>query len=225
MKKFSSIAACVVAGAVVTGLCQMASAVNTFTESTDVGSLPATASVPAGLNPLNSIAGHIGPAASDPVDMFKIMIDDPSLFSATVSAVSDTLLFLFDKNGMGVLRNDEGQGGGHDPAFPLGSLTGKPAGVYFLAITPYTIEPKNALGLIFPTSYGAGDLDGPTGPGGGSPLTEWTAGTTTDEGSYTIRLTGARSVTAVPEPVTGSLSLLGLGALALATIRRRAASK
>lgn len=223
MGRFSTIVACVVAGAVVAGLCPAASAINTWTEGADAGSLPATATVPTGLNPLDEIRGAVGPASgTDKVDMFKIFIFDPSQFSAIVQGGgADPVLFLFDENGLGLLRNDEGPIG-HSPEFPVGSLTGQLPGIYFLAITPYTVEPFSAGGAIFPTSGGNGVLDGPTGPGGGSPITGWTVGSADDPVNYVITLTGARTVSVVPEPVTASLSVMGLGALVLVARRRRA---
>lgn len=229
MKKFFSIATCVFAGAVVSGFYQEAIAVPIFNEVGDAGSLRSTAAVPTVTSPVTIIHGSIGPRTSDPVDMYKIMIDDTSLFSAEVfGGAVDTVLFLFDANGFGVLRNDEGQGGGHAPELPVGSLTGKPAGVYYLAISVYTVEPESVAGLIFPTSFGSGDIDGPTGAGGGSPLIDWTVGTVsqTESYQYDIQLGGARTaVDAVPEPLTAGLGLMGLGALALVGTRRRAASK
>ncbi|WP_137455119.1 PEP-CTERM sorting domain-containing protein [Halomicronema hongdechloris] len=62
-------------------------------------------------------------------------------------------------------------------------------------------------------------LWGPTGPGGGAPLTGF-AGVSNTSGNYTITLTGAQTIAApaasVPEPsvVMGVLALAGIGFVA-----------
>jgi len=176
----------------------------------DAGDLTGTAQG-TGAGVLTNITGNLG--AND-ADMFLINITNPVAFSA-YGAGGDTQLFLFDLAGMGVLGNDDA-GAGLDAAFPVGSFTGA-AGLYYLAISGFDFDPTSVGGLIFP-SVPFGPVYGPTGPGGGSPISGWGGGSGV-QGAYNISLTGTDSAN-VPEPLT--LSLLGLGLAGLAVRRRRA---
>jgi len=76
----------------------------------DAGDLPATAqTVGTALGPLTAITGSI--ASSTDVDMYKIIIKDPTTFKAwTTGALADTQLWLFDSLGNALWHNDDRPG-------------------------------------------------------------------------------------------------------------------
>jgi hypothetical protein len=100
----------------------------------DAGDLPETAqSTPSGA--LTVIDGVIG---DDDVDMYAIYLPNPAAFTATTvgGASFDTQLWLFDSAGKGVAFNDDSSGGVLSTIDnSSGCLTGRPAGVYYLAIS------------------------------------------------------------------------------------------
>jgi hypothetical protein len=158
---------------------------------------------------LTQILGTLGQSEAD---LFALYLTGGA-FSAQTSANFDTQLFLFDASGFGVLGNDDGSPG-LQARVASAALA---AGTYYLAVSGYNFDPISAGGLIFPSSP-FGPIYGPTGPGGGSPLSGWN-GAGFAGGAYTINLEGAGS--AVPEP--GTLLLLGGGISALVVRRRRRA--
>jgi hypothetical protein len=89
--------------------------------------------------------------------------------------------------------------------------------VYYLAITSFDVDPTSAGGLIVLSSPFTG-VFGPTGPGGGAPISGYSG--TGGMGTYTINLTGAEAsdVAAVPEPAT--VALIGSGLVGLVARRR-----
>lgn len=190
---------------------------DSFAEVGDAGQLPGTAQSTVG-NPLNTITGAIGTLGD--VDMFAIFIDGSVPFFATTvgSALLDPQLFLFDSSGMGVIGTD-------DP-FDLTTLqatltdTALPAGIYYLAINSFNDQPTSVSGLIFPGSNG---VVGPTGPGGGDPITGWSGGGLYS-GTYSITLRGVQggsTTSPIPEPM--SMLLLGSALTGICIAGRRKA--
>ena len=191
----------------------------TWSEVGDAGSLPGTAQgTGAGPGPLTSISGTV--AASGDADMYQIFISSPGTFSATTvgtpGTLNDTQLFLFDAGGLGIYANDD-----TSPTFrstlPAGNANSPTTpGLYYLVISGFDVDPTSSGGEIFDDSFTG--VHGPTGPGGGSPISGYSGGSGT--GTYTINLTGAdpSDVAAVPEPTT--LALLGSGIAGL-VVRRR----
>jgi len=192
------------------------SALGGWVEVGTAGYLPDTAQTILGSGTLDSISGALSDG-DDRADMYKIYISDPLGFSAaTVGTGFDPQLFLFDESGMGVYANDDG-GPGLESLLPAGhAYSPTVAGLYYLAIADYDRDPYSAGGLIFPTSPFA-DVYGPTGPGGGSPITHWIQGTADSPGAYTIQLTGAEYV--IPAP--GAILLASIGAGIVGWLRRR----
>ncbi|MCD0462393.1 DVUA0089 family protein, partial [Roseiconus lacunae] len=152
------------------------------------------------------------------VDVFALLLDGGGTFSATTVGLSDvdTRLYLFDSSGLGIYTNDDADVFTLQSTLPAGdALTPVSAGVYFLAITSFDIDPANASGSLFPIPLFPEALLGPTGPGGGSPVTGWDS--FGEAGDYKIALTGASFIgsnTAVPEPssfLAWSLAIATLG--------------
>ena len=197
---------------------------DTHTEVGDAGQLPATAQgtgIPG--NPLDSITGAIG--STGDADMFAIWIANSAAFSAsTDNAVRtvDTQLSLFDSAGLGVLHNDDGGGIGLASELSVGSLGGA-AGLYYIAVSGWPNDPVSAGGAIFPSTISTGVVLGPTGPGGGSPVTSWGGGGST--GNYRIDLTGTQAAEGVVIPLPAAVwaGLALLGGIGLKRMRRRAA--
>ncbi len=196
----------------------------TFTEIGDAGeTLSSVQEIPEGSLTLDSISGTVLPSnAPNDADLFRIFIDGGGSFSATTvgGAAFDTQLFLFDSNGRGVYTND-------DTANPSSSQSTLPAnnpltptqpGFYYLGISGFNYDPVSANGEIFPaTPFSA--VVGPTGPGGGAPLTNFEG--VNDGGSYNITLTGAR---AVPEPAS-TAGIVAFGALSAGLALKRSRRK
>jgi hypothetical protein len=156
----------------------------------DAGDLPATAQDLTGA-PVDSIRGELA-GDTDVVDMYRLCLDGGGSFSAsTVGGSSvDTQLFLFDSSGRGVYANDDLlENVVKQSLLPAGhSLTPSAQGEYLLAVGIYNLDPQSAGDPIFPA---ATEVVGPTGPGGGRPVTDW-GGRPDDPGGYTLTITGAQ---------------------------------
>jgi hypothetical protein len=168
-----------------------------------------------GVGPLTNIVGTIG--ASDDADLYCIYIYDYLQFRATTvgqpGTLSDTQLFLFDANSMGVTFNDDDIG-------VRSTLTNQwlPGnGFYMIGITGYNRDPVNPAGALIWNNTPFGTERAPDGPGAPGPLAGWVG--TSGTGTYDILLRGA-TFCAVPEP--GTMAALGLGAVALLRRRRKA---
>lgn len=201
------------------------------------GALPGNAEDLTGVY-ATEITGSI-PDTTDPlaVNMFAIDIPVPADFSAiTIGSpfgITDTELFLFDSNGVGVYANDDISGSNTLACLPsvvanpcptaqppgIGPLT---PGIYYLAITRSSNMPVSDLGEIF-TILNSTDVVGPDPTMGGTdPIIGWDGGaftsSDTDLVNYDILPTG---VTA-PEPATWIAT--GAACLLLAMLRRKATS-
>ncbi len=209
--------------------------------SGDTGSSLATAQVTTGNSTLDLIAGTL--ANSPNIDMYAIQITDPAAFSATTysvngnadyllngatHAVQNTMLFLFDSSGRGLVANNDMNSGSTLSALPAGSIAGLTPGIYYLAVSGYATEPyygnPNAVRVFDFNSTNATDVLGPHSPN--RSLAFWeTNPDPGDTGGYAITLTGAATVdyvpTSNPAPEPASLLLCVTGGLGLAATRWR----
>lgn len=203
----------------------------TWSEDTDAGELPGTAATTSGVGALTEISGQA--TGDQDVDMYRICISAPAEFSATTSGtVIDPQLFLFDASGEGVESNDDIVCTvNRQSRLVAGNPDGPTAaGAYYLAIDRWDKEPQSADGAIFPDTCdpGAYIVNGPTGPGGASPITSWNNnGNAGQEGggtSYTISLTGARfcnqqvTIDVKPGSSTNPINLKSKGVIPVAVL-------
>lgn len=198
--------------------------------SEDAGQTLGTAQdISSGTGTLDAISGRI--SSNTDADLFRFFIDDPAAFSATTvggttpdapsEGVIDTQLFLFDVNGFGVEANDDDTSGlTFESTLPAGNpFSPTSPGIYFLGISAFDNDPLSAGGEIFDDTPLA--VVGPTGAGGGSPLTNFDGNGLFPTGSYEIALTGA---TAIPEP-SSILGLLTFGVFGAAAMLKRKRGK
>ena len=145
---------------------------------------------------LESISGSLSEAGD--VDLYQIYLSGNSSFSATTvdGADIDTQLFLFNAaDGSGIYGNDDDDGSFQSTLPAQSPLTPTEAGLYYLAVSSFGDDPLTTSGeTIFsfsdPLNPPAGfPLLEPIGPGGASPLDNWTS-FSSETGDYTISLTG-----------------------------------
>jgi len=183
----------------------------------DAGNLPSGA-LSTGAGPLEAIRGTLNNLE---VDLFAIYIANLSAFSATTvnletaADTDDTILYLFDSNGLGIIGNDDDLTASPPldllSTIPLNSVSGGP-GIYYLAVATFGVFPLSSGGLIFETNA-SGTLLVPTGPGAAFAVTAW-QNESPDESPlfhYRVDLQGAQAATVqqvVPEP--SSLATLSI---------------
>jgi len=174
-----------------------------WAEVGDAGELPNTAQVTSGPSgqPLTSITGTI--SATTDIDLYRIYISQPAEFSAVVSggdaAPFDSVLALFDGEGLGVYFNDDRVVDDGNSELPAGNVNGPMTpGFYYLAIFSDYAYALSGSGtsendLIFPlVNEPWTDVVGATGPGGSAPLSTWFVESTFALGNaYQIGLSGA----------------------------------
>ncbi len=184
--------------------------------SSGAGSLPPTAGKPNGVGPLQLLSGSLegpvidgGKTLPDFEDVYEIFIENPSAFRARTFSSADgggatfnTLLFLFDASGNGLLANDDAFPGEFgSELLPMSndgtgvSITAP--GVYYLAICGAGNRPRSPGGAIF-NLVSPFEISGPDGPGGSLALSEWSGAG--EFGEYTIALEGVRFI---PRAVPG----------------------
>jgi hypothetical protein len=157
-------------------------------EFDDAGDLPPIAQRAEGSGALHAIIGRLT-SASD-VDMFMVEICEPAAFSATTVNTGtefDTILALFDAQGLGVAYNDDSNFS-HQSTLTPAFIT--EPGVYYLAVSRFSRHPVSSGGRIWlPTPY---DTErAPDGPGANDQISHWEDEALAPAGSYIIDLTGA----------------------------------
>ena len=111
---------------------------------------------------LESIFGTISEPGD--VDTYQIFLTGDGTFSATTvdGTDVDTQLFLFDDAGIGVYGNDDAAacGGCFQSELPAGdTLTPTLPGIYYLAISQFSVEPVSQGGRIFPDVFDTDPAD------------------------------------------------------------------
>lgn len=161
-------------------------------EQGDAGDLPETSqSTPGG-----ALAQVDGVLDANDVDMYALYLANPASFVATTvgGASFDTQLWLFDANGKGVAFNDDSSGTLSRIDNSSGCLTGRPAGVYYLAISRYNRDAQGCSGGFIWNNSSSGTVRCPDGPEATSRVNSW-SGSTSAGGVYTVFLTGAQGAT------------------------------
>ncbi|MBV7534441.1 PEP-CTERM sorting domain-containing protein [Duganella sp. sic0402] len=196
-------------------------------ESGDAGELINSAQTFSGNSAISSITGSLlSTSQSDYADLFRVYLYAGSIFRATTTASVwntnnfDTALFLFDASGHGVVANDDDPNVGPQSTITITQSVGA-SGYYYLAIAGAGYTPVSAGGSIFGDLIGKDQVQA-VGVGGSGALSAWQS--TSGEGDrYQIVLQGAyASATAVPEPVSITMLMAGLGLVGAAARRRRA---
>jgi hypothetical protein len=168
-------------------------------EATDAGDSLKTAQVPVGAGAHTSITGNLRDASGLPdgndADIYQVCLTGGGTFSATTNpntSVPDPQLSLFNSNGFGVYGNDD-KVGSNQSTLPAGdALTPSAPGVYYLAISAFDNDAVSTGGEIFDDGLSDPGPSGPTGPGGGSPISGWDGnGNAITVSRYVIVLTGA----------------------------------
>lgn len=196
-----------------------------FVETDDAPSSPLAPLAVVGQGPLTSISGATFTIPDDPVDSYRIRIDDPANFSASTDGLYDSVLFLFDIAGNPVLANDDFGGGSlitNPDIFP-GMVNSSAQGVnlvageYVLSVAGFGESADNANGDdLFNIFLNNTQLIGPSPGVGGSFAGFGSDGfASPNTGNYTVTLEG---VSFVPEPA--SVCLLGTTGLLLMRRRR-----
>jgi hypothetical protein len=198
-------------------------------ETSDAGELFDSAQTTIGIGSIDEITGAI--STSYDVDLYKIRISDPTNFSAYVSGGEgsnnwDSVLTLFDENGLGIYRNDDVETSSGNAGLPANHLLGpKIAGNYFLAISdddifPYGSAPINESIYSF-FSYPYTQVIGPTDSD--LTLASWNSMSTEhtfNNANYSISFTGAEF--AAPVPVPTATWLFGSGIIGFLGMRKKA---
>lgn len=175
-------------------------------ETGEAGKMLTTAEAPVGVGSIGKIkgmlsgvvlSGGVGTGTGDFVDVYRVYIRFPNLFTATtVNPQSDdpfdTHLWLFDHQGFGLLANDNSVGLG--PFSQIGNasddgtlVTILQPGIYYIAVSGRQHVPVSSNGPIFATAAQT-EVSGPDGSGGADPLLDWAGPPLI--GNYEIDFTG-----------------------------------
>ncbi len=172
---------------------------------------------------INAIYGTMN--TSSDVDLYKLDLTAGLFKASTVKGVTnnlDTMLWLFDSNGKGIVGNDDSLSTSQSTI--SANLT---AGSYYLGISNYDIEPTSTKGFIFDYSSGSQkeQLLQATGAGSDASVADWKTGFNGNvpktTGKYRILLNqSTMSVQPTPEP-NAALGLAGIGLSSLLLVKKK----
>lgn len=206
----------IVSCCVVSGLSSIAAAGPDWTEIPDAGQLSGqTISISPVTSITGTLAGIDADGGADVVDLYRLRVPAGGAivragggpFLRGDNTEFDTVLFLFNQNGLGIFANDNAV-----PGTPFSELSIPSGGDFLLAISVRGLQPFSGAGNIFDI-YEPQNITGnipPNDVGGLQPLNRW-AGTPQvqgDPGAYELNFTFP-----VPAPGSASLALLSLAAL------------
>jgi len=171
--------------------------------------------------PVNSIVGTLAGldalGGPDMVDLYHVRTTSAGFFSTSTTfspfrdgggeTEFDSVLFLFDLAGFGIVANDDIMPGNHD------SIVEVPGpGDYLLAVAVKGIQPFSSEGNIFDIYAMNNQFNQvpPTAMGGAFPLSEWVGPPIFDAGKYVVNFI-------VPAP--GAIAFSSL--IAVMSLRRR----
>jgi hypothetical protein len=167
---------------------------DTFTEIGDAGqSLELSTGLSGGIT---SIKGGIAGDA----DMFHFSWGGGAFSANTLGSTFDTVLFLFDSDGSGILNNDDIDRYHYASGLTISDLA---AGEYYIGIAAWNYDPYSSTGeRLFPTTTDSLHYYSQNNPLTDDSVSYW-GGSPTSQGTYQINFC------AVPEP--SLLTLLGVG--------------
>ncbi|MDG2201531.1 MAG: DVUA0089 family protein [Phycisphaerales bacterium] len=190
-------------------------------EDDDAGSNVNNAKKLTGAGALNTITGALtgsNRGEGDFQDVYEVYISNPEIFRlqfAPTDGGFNTMLWLFDQEGRGLLGNDNSFIDGEPTPLSFlgnsstdGSFQLVNPGRYYIAISGFNSQPVSAQGSIFNLGDDLFGVYGAQGQGANAPQIGWTQDG--DIGSYFLHLDG---VEFIPLPAPGALALLGLAGL------------
>jgi hypothetical protein len=179
-------------------------------EGTEAGQTLATAHVThSASGALDAIDGTLPPGDCD---MFKINISNEAAFDAILTGTTfDSIFFLFDTSGNGVVMNDDNPGGGLYSHLTTALVTAN--GDYYLAIVRYSGRPNNAASQpIWVVGTAPFNVEkAPDGAGAPGPLSAWSNLSASASIGYTITLTGCSAAVTSTDQVNPGIQLQSVG--------------
>ncbi len=199
-----------------------------FEEDDDAGATIQNAKKLSGSGGLMMINGALtgnSRGEGDFQDVYEVYISDPELFKLQFEAIDggfNTMLWLFDENGVGLLGNDDSLID-NEPSFLSGLGNSSSDGLfqlenpgrYYIAISGFNSQPVSELGSIFALGDDPFAVYAANGQGAQGVQTGWTADG--DTGSYSLSLEG---VEFIPIPAPGAIALLALAGFGVRRRRR-----
>ncbi|HEY9848974.1 MAG TPA: hypothetical protein V6D28_05930 [Leptolyngbyaceae cyanobacterium] len=158
-----------------------------------VGNAGITSTQPSGTI-LDSISGSltaIPTGSNNPdIDLYQFIATGGNFSASTLGGTSiDTLLFLFDANGIGIVGSDNASVSSFQSIISGNLIPGQ---LYYIGVSSYGSNPQSSGGDIFNLPF-TGQTTA-NGSGAGASLASWSPNGVPEYGSYTITLEGAQFI-------------------------------